>query len=430
MSNPEGGRIAFGLSGGALVEAPAVLSTCVRPWAYLWNDFDCVALDRRKQAGESKMQPKQAGGNVASFYIRNVPTPLPLRSRPTGYTPPAPATDGNAPSLPIPPPQRLPAPSELKPYAPRPLRRYCSLSLTLSHSLSLTLTLSLSLTHSSLSPPPTLYARPPLPCLPLPPNPSPTQPISLLIPLPPNPSPSLSRTRGPLTKRPTDPLLALHSPHDLPFLPTDLPTDLPTCLRTYVLNYLRSPHDYLPAWFPAPPSFRASPLSFRAAAAQGSSSSSSSRAQQQQLPPQQPPQPPRSPPRSDGLADGRMGRMGRLQQEELPPEPAREEAVPTGPNWSRPTQSSSRLQSANSGRAAKAGALVSPPRQSPHGSSRSGYGSPGRGSPPRSRGSHSPRTSREKSLTHMWDVVRHVTHLYTDLPPQLKLKPPQLKLRT
>ena len=49
MSNPEGGRIAFGLSGGALVEAPAVLSTCVRPWANLWNDFDCVALDRRRR---------------------------------------------------------------------------------------------------------------------------------------------------------------------------------------------------------------------------------------------------------------------------------------------------------------------------------------------------------------------------------------------
>lgn len=46
--------------------------------------------------------------------------------------------------------------------------------------------------------------------------------------------------------------------------------------------------------------------------------------------------------------------------------------------------------------------------------------SPGR-SPPRSPKLHSPRTSRARPSTHMWDMVHHVTHLYTDLPKQLSV---------
>jgi len=44
--------------------------------------------------------------------------------------------------------------------------------------------------------------------------------------------------------------------------------------------------------------------------------------------------------------------------------------------------------------------------------------SPGR-SPPRSPREKSPRTSRGRARSHMWDMVRHVTQVYSDLPKQL-----------
>ena len=54
MTRSGGGRIALGLPGGVLVEAPVVLTKAVRPWSYLWNDSDSVALDTRPKVVKHK----------------------------------------------------------------------------------------------------------------------------------------------------------------------------------------------------------------------------------------------------------------------------------------------------------------------------------------------------------------------------------------
>ena len=36
-------KVAFGQPGQPLLEAPVTISTCVRPWAFLWNAGDAVA---------------------------------------------------------------------------------------------------------------------------------------------------------------------------------------------------------------------------------------------------------------------------------------------------------------------------------------------------------------------------------------------------
>lgn len=74
-------RIAFGLPGGPLVEAPTKLSTsAVRPWAYLWNDVDSVMLDSRPPPREGM----RGARIVNTLLVRPPPTakpPMPLRSR-------------------------------------------------------------------------------------------------------------------------------------------------------------------------------------------------------------------------------------------------------------------------------------------------------------------------------------------------------------
>ena len=78
MTRASGGRLSFGLPHGPMVEAPVVLPSCVRPWAFLWNDFDSVALDSRAQGGQrpvAKQSALLAGKDLTS------PGPLPLRLR-------------------------------------------------------------------------------------------------------------------------------------------------------------------------------------------------------------------------------------------------------------------------------------------------------------------------------------------------------------
>ena len=73
-----GGRISFGVAGGPLIEAPVALPSCVRPWAYLWNDFDSVALDGRLQVNRHralKDSPRSPPKDPSA------PGPLPLRLR-------------------------------------------------------------------------------------------------------------------------------------------------------------------------------------------------------------------------------------------------------------------------------------------------------------------------------------------------------------
>ena len=70
-------RIAFGLPGGPLVEAPVKLPARVRPWCYLWNDTDSVALDTR--AAPSR-KAKQARSLVQRARPDAKP-PTPLRAR-------------------------------------------------------------------------------------------------------------------------------------------------------------------------------------------------------------------------------------------------------------------------------------------------------------------------------------------------------------
>lgn len=70
-------RIAFGLPGGPLVEAPVKLTSCVRPWAYLWNSSDSVMIGSRpipsRNAKQARSLLERAPATAAA--------PVPLRAR-------------------------------------------------------------------------------------------------------------------------------------------------------------------------------------------------------------------------------------------------------------------------------------------------------------------------------------------------------------
>ena len=72
-------------------------------------------------------------------------------------------------------------------------------------------------------------------------------------------------------------------------------------------------------------------------------------------------------------------------------------------------------------------------REAPNGSSqRSPTGSPSRRSAlslSARVSPNSPRTSRGRSITHMWDVVRYVTGVYSDVHLQTTASPTHLKLQ-
>ena len=70
-------RIAFGLPGGPLVEAPCKLSACVRPWAYLWHSGDSVMLDSRPPPSRNARQAR----SLLERQPPNAAPPVPLRSR-------------------------------------------------------------------------------------------------------------------------------------------------------------------------------------------------------------------------------------------------------------------------------------------------------------------------------------------------------------
>ena len=70
-------RIAFGLPGGPLVQAPVKLPAKVRPWAYLWNDTDSVMLDNRFQGSRNARQAR----TLVERANPSAKPPAPLRSR-------------------------------------------------------------------------------------------------------------------------------------------------------------------------------------------------------------------------------------------------------------------------------------------------------------------------------------------------------------
>lgn len=73
-------RIAFGKPGQPPVEAPVTLSTCVRPWALLWNSGVSVQIDARLQgSGVARMQ-KNGPGHRSGANVKK-PAPLPLRAQ-------------------------------------------------------------------------------------------------------------------------------------------------------------------------------------------------------------------------------------------------------------------------------------------------------------------------------------------------------------
>ena len=93
-------KLAFGLPGGPLVEAPAKLTSAVRPWAYLWNEADSVMLGSRPPPREGSTGCRK----VRTLIQREEPTtaaPKPLRARKTAtLSPPDGYTVTGAPSPP------------------------------------------------------------------------------------------------------------------------------------------------------------------------------------------------------------------------------------------------------------------------------------------------------------------------------------------
>ena len=74
-------RIAFCKPGERPVEAPVTLSTCVRPWALLWNSGVAVQIDSRLQgSGISRMRKSGPGGHRSAANLRKPPM-LPLRAQ-------------------------------------------------------------------------------------------------------------------------------------------------------------------------------------------------------------------------------------------------------------------------------------------------------------------------------------------------------------
>ena len=93
-------KIAFGLPGQPLVEAPVTISTAVRPWAFFWSDTDSVMLEARKP-GRTKGRVLPAGAKPAAGQpspthrspMKSLLPPLPpLRAR---------APDGSVPYYPL-----------------------------------------------------------------------------------------------------------------------------------------------------------------------------------------------------------------------------------------------------------------------------------------------------------------------------------------
>ena len=76
-------KIAFGLPGTTLIEAPVTLSKSVRPWAYLWNAGDAVMIDSRTQGMRSARMRTGHYGTAAGAApkLNGGGAPLPLRAR-------------------------------------------------------------------------------------------------------------------------------------------------------------------------------------------------------------------------------------------------------------------------------------------------------------------------------------------------------------
>ena len=98
-------RIAFGLAGGALIEAPVEIAARVRPWAYFWSDNDAVMLEARA--------PRLHSADRVAAPARKLPvrarqrSPRGAREQPTqSERPPLPplrarAADGSVPLHPL-----------------------------------------------------------------------------------------------------------------------------------------------------------------------------------------------------------------------------------------------------------------------------------------------------------------------------------------
>lgn len=81
--------IAFGVAGGPFVRAPNVrLTSCVRPWAYLWNSTDCVSLEARPNTSRNRSRMVSHESLRQADVVRQTRhrsatqrPPVPLRSR-------------------------------------------------------------------------------------------------------------------------------------------------------------------------------------------------------------------------------------------------------------------------------------------------------------------------------------------------------------
>ena len=84
-------RLAFGLAGTPLVDAPVKISGAVRPWVYLWNEMDSVQLLSRYQPREGSGGSAGTGRLARTLIKRDTPTasaPVPLRARLAEREPP------------------------------------------------------------------------------------------------------------------------------------------------------------------------------------------------------------------------------------------------------------------------------------------------------------------------------------------------------